>query len=132
MTADGGIEEFESPDGQTLYYIHNQRIHRMPAAGGAVSLAFERQVSQGWWSVTSAGIFFADLLVHGVEGDVINKGIKPVYRWDPASGSIEKVAEIDGQIYSPTPDFCVSPDGRRMLYSRMEIAISQVRMIEGI
>ena len=44
----------------------------------------------------------------------------------------EKVAELNGDITANTPDFCVSPDGRIMLYSRLEIAVSQVRMIEGL
>jgi hypothetical protein len=43
-----------------------------------------------------------------------------------------QVAEPNGDIISPTPDFCVSPDGRTLLYSRLEIATSQIRMTEGL
>ncbi|HJZ98570.1 MAG TPA: hypothetical protein VKE70_18800 [Candidatus Solibacter sp.] len=44
----------------------------------------------------------------------------------------QQVAELNGDVISPTPDFCVSPDGRTWLHSRLEIATSQIRMIEGL
>jgi Tol biopolymer transport system component len=132
MTTEGGSEAYESVDGQTLYYIRGQRLFRMPAAGGASSMAFDRQVWSGWWSVTLAGVLFADLAVHGAPGNLINKAKKPVYRWDATTGAIEKAADLDGDIFFQTPDFCVSPDGRTMLYSRLEVSLSQVRMIEGL
>jgi Tol biopolymer transport system component len=132
MTTDGGGEAYESPDGKTLYYIRGQQLRRMPSEGGVSSLVFDRQVTHGWWSVTSAGIFFADISKHDLQGVFINKGHKPVYRWDPVSGAVEQVAEIDGNIFWQTPDFCVSPDGRTLLYSRLEIAVAQVRMMEGL
>ncbi len=72
--------------------------------------------------MTSPGIFFVG---------TVDKGSKPVYRWDPASSAIGQVAELDGDIFWQTPDFCVSPDGKTILYSQQEISISQVRMIEG-
>jgi Tol biopolymer transport system component len=132
LTTDGGMDPFESMDGKWLYYIGSHDLHRMPAAGGQWTRVIADRISAGWWTVTAAGIFYADIEVPGLPGRVTNKGPKPVYRWDPESGRTEEVARIDGQIIAPTPDFCVSPDGLAMVYSRLEISISQIRMIDGM
>lgn len=132
LTADGGYDPFEAPDGKWLYYNQARGIRRMPANGGPWTLVVPDVVIPGWWSVTPAGIFFVDVDVPGLPAHVLNKGPKPVYRWDPASGRSSEVGRLDGGIITSTPDFCVSPDGRSLVYSRLEIAISQIRMIDGM
>jgi Tol biopolymer transport system component len=136
LTTDGGLDPFESCDGKWIYYIQARELRRIPSGGGQWTRVIEQPdapgVSNGWWSITAAGLFFVDIEVPGVPGHVLNKGPKPVYRWNPGSGRLEEVARLDGQIISATPDFCVSPDGKAMVYSRLEVAISQIRMIDGM
>jgi Tol biopolymer transport system component len=132
MTTDGASEAYEALDGQTLYFVRREQLRRMPSGGGPATVALDRRVWSGWWSVTSSGIFFADLALQGPPGVQLNKGRKAVYRWNPATGALDRVAEIDGDFVMDTPDFCVSQDGKTILYSRLEVASSQVRMIEGL
>ncbi len=132
ITTDGGYDPVESPDGKWLYYNNARGIRRMPPDGGQWTTVIPSVVIPGWWSVTPVGIFYVDVDVPGLPAHVLNKGPKPVYRFDPASGRSTEVGRLDGGIVTSTPDFCVSPDGQAMVYSRLEIAISQIRMIDGM
>jgi len=127
VTNDGGADPLESPDGRYLYYTHGAELRRIPVEGGRPEKVFAGPLADGWWSITEAGVFFVDVLLPTYGS---NEGTKPVFRLDPESGRVEEVARIEGEINRPTPDFSVARDGRSILYSRFEIAISQVRMLE--
>jgi hypothetical protein len=59
------------------------------------------------------------------------KGPKAVYFYDLRSRELRQIGTITADLQNALPDFAVSPDGSRLYYSAMEIAVSQIRMIEG-
>lgn len=129
VTSDGGFGATESPDGQTLFYTRGRELRSMPAGGGASSLVSKRAIADGWWGLAADGLYFADLY-GGDSGAVVRSGPKAIYFLNLQSGAATKIADIVGEVNRPTPDFCVSADGRTILYSILEIATSQVQMIE--
>ncbi len=130
MTRDGGFEAFESIDGKSLFYIHNQELRRMPAGGGEPSPVTDRKIGMGMWSVTGNGVYFVDIASARVAGPFA-RGSKTVDLLDPQSGTINRVGSIDGTMVTNLPDFSVSPDGKALYYSVLEVSVSQIRMIEG-
>lgn len=131
VTRDGGFEAYESMDGKTLFYTRGNELRRMPISGGSSSLFIDRPVSHGWWGVARDGVYFVDLYPGDPSRRIVSPGAKPVYRVNPFSGALTQVTSISGNVVWDTPDFCVSPDGKTLLYSLLEVSSAQIRMIEG-
>lgn len=91
-----------------------------------------RPVKHGWWGVAQDGVYFVDLFPNDPAHNAVSPGPKPVYRLNPNTGAITEVAAITGRVNPDTPDFCVSPDGKVLLYSLLEVSTSQIRMIAGL
>ena len=102
----------------------------MPVTGGAPSPVTDRQINMGLWSVAKNGIYFVDVASAHRSGAIAH-GDKPVYVLDPATGVGRRIASIAGDISTNLPDFAVSPDGKDLYYSWLEVSVSQTRMIEG-
>jgi hypothetical protein len=84
----------------------------------------------GLWSVAENGVYFVDLTSARMNGPLA-RGEKPVDLLDPASGAVRRVGTIGGDLITNLPDFSVSPDGKALYYSILEVSVSQIRMIEG-
>jgi dipeptidyl aminopeptidase/acylaminoacyl peptidase len=130
MTHDGAFEGFESADGKSLFYLHGHELRRMPAGGGEPSPVTDRMLAMGLWSVAENGVYFVDLASARTSGNLA-RGEKPVQLLDPASGAVRRVGAIGGDMFMNLPDFSVSPDGKALYYSILEVSVSQIRMIEG-
>jgi Tol biopolymer transport system component/DNA-binding winged helix-turn-helix (wHTH) protein len=131
ITTDGGIEPRESPDGKTLFYMGGTNLRSVPVAGGAWSSVLARPIADGWWELAGGGVYFADLFGGG-PGPRVLSGPKPIFFLDPRSGAMTKIADVTGDVNRATPDFCVTADGRSILYSIVEVSTSEVHMIEGM
>jgi dipeptidyl aminopeptidase/acylaminoacyl peptidase len=129
------FEPFEAPDG-TLYFERNDQIYRAAAGGSpasAVKLLIGLPTVHGWWGLGAGGIFFVDVISPPVYSvPPVSRGDKPVYFFDPRTGARRQIGIIGGDLVGYLPNFAVSPDGSSIYYSVLEVAVSQIRMIEGI
>ncbi len=124
VTADGGVEAYESPDGAWLYFNRERELRRQPVSGGEAEHVLDG-VWHGWWTVTSQGVYFADLSEgYGPEA------AKPVNFYSFEAHRIKRVASIEGEVFPDLPDFCVSPDGRRMLYGIERLSNADIHMLD--
>jgi Tol biopolymer transport system component len=58
ITRQGGLMPKESPDGQTVYYIKNDRVWKVPAGGGAEERVCSEPVDEYNFTVAVKGIYF--------------------------------------------------------------------------
>ena len=124
VTTGGGFEAYESPDGAWLYFNRERELLRQQAGGGPEEHVLNG-LWHGWWTVTSQGIYFADLSEgYGPTAP------KPVNFYSFGTRRIARIAAIDGEIYPDRPDFCVSPDGRRLLYGIERTSNADIHMLD--
>ena len=122
VTTEGGFAAFESPDREALFYVKRNApgIWRRPASGGKeerVTAALEPQ-DWGNWAVTEQGLYF-------VRRDE-DKAVVVVR--DLRSGEEEIVAVVDR--LTQRPSLAISPDGRWMLYGRLDRDESDLLLVE--
>ncbi|MDQ5872985.1 MAG: hypothetical protein M3547_12370, partial [Acidobacteriota bacterium] len=121
MTVNGGWIVSEGPDGAHLYYIDipmaAKPVWRMPAAGGEPVKVVDGVA--GWFfRAARTGIYYAD---------------KPAERTrllfhDYATGRSTTVSEDLGSIsFAPG----ISPDGRTILYSRVDSTVDDLMLVEN-
>jgi Tol biopolymer transport system component len=124
----GGVEAFESADGQYVYYdkTGTRTLWRIPAGGGKEELAVEAPIRHGHWAVLKDGLL------------ILNPEAQPtptLERFHSASGRRETLRPLElGQITVSgftTPAVAVSPDGRWILYVNMERNTSDLMLVEG-
>lgn len=124
VTNGGGFEAYESPDGAWLYFNRGTGLWRQPVSGGPAERILD-SVRHGWWTVTSQGIYFVDL------SEGIGPAVpKPVNFYSFATRRISRIAAIDGEVNLELPDFCVSPDGGRMIYGVERVSNADIHMLE--
>jgi Tol biopolymer transport system component len=113
VTSDGGFVALESRDGQWLYYSRNDRagLWRMPTNGGATSRVTARLLPEdsGGWGVLDDGVYW---LERRDDADA-----PPELVVARADGSAPQRLAVVPEMAWPGVD--VSPDGRRVLYSRL-------------
>jgi len=105
VTFGGGCEGYESPDGQTLYYIQDRDragLWAIPTSGGP-----ERQVLpniwQGSWSVTDEAIYYLALPA------------KQLFRYDLATARVTHSGHLgDGRAIQPF--LSVTHDGESIVW----------------
>lgn len=126
VTAQGGFEAFESPDGQWLYYTKNRglpSIWRLPVAGGDESpvLDFHSSDYSRYWQIVSQGIYFATL----------EAGQTRIKFFSFASAKTLPVATPEKALAQGDIGLTVSPDGRWLLYSQLDEKVGDIMMLEG-
>ncbi|MGA3040007.1 MAG: winged helix-turn-helix domain-containing protein [Bryobacteraceae bacterium] len=145
LTIQGGADAFESTDGAWLYFTRaygvdlwrsqGSDLWRMPMVNGkpnesAAEVVIRDLVSQGWWGLAQNGIFFADIrLAKLVAHPAVTP--KPVYFFDPVTRRMRQVATITRRMYYFRPDFCVAPDGSRILYSQLDVQNIDLTMVRN-
>ncbi len=122
ITQQGGFEAFESPDGKYLYYHKANAIWRVAAQGGEETRLVEG-VHWGCWAVTERGICF------------LNRSATPRFAIEMfhfATQQISQLANVekDPNIISP-PGFAVSPDGRWILFKRIDQSDNDILLVEN-
>jgi Tol biopolymer transport system component len=129
---DGAFEAFESEDSSTLYYIRDRELRRIPREGGVSTPVIKDLIAHGWWGLARGGIYYVDMWDPSLYSvPPVSKGVKKVYFLNPNTGARRQIATIAGDLIGYFPDFCVSPDGSQIYFSVIEIAVSQIRMIEA-
>jgi Tol biopolymer transport system component len=122
VTRRGGFEVIESPDGNFLYYIKTREergIWVVPAHGGEETLLFG-QAEQSHWAVWQEGIYFFGPDAAGVA----------IKFFTFAARQVTQVAALEKGT-SLGLGFSVSPDGRHILFSRIDRMISDIMLVEN-
>ena len=122
VTKRGGFEAIESPDGNFLYYIKTREergIWVVPAQGGEETLLFG-QAEQSHWAVGQQGIYFFGPDAAGVA----------IKFFSFAARQVTQIAALEKGT-SLGLGFSVSPDGRHILFSRVDRMISDIMLVEN-
>jgi Tol biopolymer transport system component/DNA-binding winged helix-turn-helix (wHTH) protein len=122
VTQQGGFVPFESIDGRLLYYHKRGGIWRMPVEGGEETRVLD-QVEWGYWAVTEQGICF------------LNRQAQPrpaIELFDVATGQLKRIATVEPDLGFPVPPgFAVAPDGRWLLYKRVDQSDNDIMLVEN-
>jgi hypothetical protein len=146
VTRNGGGTAFESPDGQSLYYIKGRwqgSLWKRPVGGGEESQVLP-SVYYRDFSLVNEGIYFIP--------EVGADGKSSLQFLSFATGKVKTVAPISGSpthglTVSPQPGpraarpgsisgiptygLTVSPDGRSLLFSRRDEVVSDLMLVEN-
>jgi len=126
VTKKHGFAALESPDGKTLFYdknmgppdfLVNGGLWKVPVEGGEETLVFRELYAgeSGLWDLTGEGIYFN-------HADAIK-----FYNF--ATRRITQVAKPE--LPKPPRGLAVSPDGRWILLTQMDIQTSHIMLIEN-
>jgi hypothetical protein len=127
ITRSGGLEAKESPDGSTLYFIHNGparlgRLWRLPLPSGEESPIRELEaINLGrQWTLTKLGIYY-----------ILRTESPSICFFDFASRRSNVLFGIANKPAFGSPGPSLSPDGRSLLYSQVEREGSNVMLLEN-
>jgi Tol biopolymer transport system component/DNA-binding winged helix-turn-helix (wHTH) protein len=126
ITEQGGFEGFESFDGKHLYFTKGRAVPglwRVPTAGGQEEFVTSHHQAGLWryWRVTEQGIYFATATSAGAMLEFYSFTTK----------QISEVARLTRGVERYLPGLAVSPDGRSLLYCRMDRSGSDIMMVEN-
>jgi Tol biopolymer transport system component len=121
----GGFAAFESSDGAFLYYVKADQpgIWRMPARGGDETRVLSRPSPENWgdWALFDHGIYYLD------ESDS-----KPAIRYFTfTTRKSRKIANLESLPPEGDPGFAVSPDQKRIVFSRVDISSVDLMLVEN-
>lgn len=128
LTRHGGAEAAESPDGHTIYYTQVPQVGpglwSVPSGGGDEVRILD-SVRFGYWTVARHGIYFLDF-------DVPGNAPRPVKFFSLQSRVITQVGAVDNKVlWTSTPGFAISPDGRWLLYSSLESRDADLMLVDN-
>jgi Tol biopolymer transport system component len=133
VTNAAGQAPLESPDGAYLYYVgaidKPSALWRMPASGGAPDKVLDGVVL-GNYVVLPRGIYYLDRPtdVGGVHYVDLPTGEARLQYFDFATRRSTTVASNLGNVDAT---LAVSPDGRTILYTRMEPPVDDLMLVEN-
>jgi dipeptidyl aminopeptidase/acylaminoacyl peptidase len=121
VTNNGGYVAFESPDRDFVYYTQTSTapsaLWRVPTAGGPPRKVLEGVIRRAF-TVLEKGIYYIDR----------PSGETQLQFFDFATGKSTIVARNLGEIGF---GLTASPDGRTILYSRLDSAVNDVMLVEN-
>jgi Tol biopolymer transport system component len=123
VTHGGGSLAYESADGKTLFFtrpIANAPLFALPLAGGPERRVLECVPGRGF-AVGPGGVYHL-----GCGADP--RGV-PLYLLDPATGQDRLLGKLEQAL--PISGLTVSPDGKTILYVKLENKGSDLMMIEN-
>ncbi len=122
VTRQGGFAAEESADGTTLYYTRSQgssELWSAPAQGGEETRVLPLVISRGF-TVSEKGIWF--LSRPGPQAPV-------TLNWlDLPAGTVRTLASIPRLV---SQGLSASPDGKRLIYTQVDRAGSDLMLVEG-
>jgi hypothetical protein len=124
ITRHGGLEAFESPDGQFLYYTKRSRksgFWRMPLRGGEETFVPELEsVANRYWENSAQGIYF------------VSPSKTPALKlFHFADGATSPIMDLP---VPPAPvhrGITIAPDGRSFLYMQADVPISNIMIVNN-
>jgi Tol biopolymer transport system component len=126
VTTGEALRGFPSPDGRLLYFVRSADtpgLWLVPADGGRETLILSN-VRDGYWAVADSGIFF---VVPRREGPTVSEGLK---FFAFATGTVSILPAPPGGWGYLTPGFSAARDGRFVLWTRTDNAISDLMLID--
>jgi len=125
VTKHGAFQAFESTDGRFLYYCKNYTdapgIWKMPTEGGEEVRVLDQEAVQHW-ALLSRGVC------------LINPGATPatIDFFEFASKRLKHLTAVDlGPNANAPSGFAVSPDGKWVLYTRVDQLDSDIMLVEN-
>jgi Tol biopolymer transport system component len=147
VTTGGGHESFESPDGKMLYYqfrdagLRSISTNETSPKAGAVLIP---GVRQSFWAVGNKGIYFvefdeasknsrrgSDPYLFAEWGSLLSKVSWPIRLYDFETHKTKQIGVIERAVNLDHPAFSVTRDGRRIAWSQIDHAESDLMMIEN-
>jgi len=128
VTRQGGFEAFESADGKFIFYskwIGPPGIWRAPVEGGEETLVLDLQKTghRRSWAIAEKGVYFA-------AAETATRSVVEFFSF--ATGRVERrVATLERAIKQGPPGLEVSPDGRWLLYTRIDQSGSDIMLMEN-
>jgi Tol biopolymer transport system component len=125
LTSRGGFASFEASDGRTVYYskgIGVLGVFQMPVAEGLLEGPESRLLD----SVVPSAFCVAKKRLYFIEGKVDHYGENLKYL-DLTSGRVFMIAPIHHPVYI---GLTVSPDGRTLLYTQIDLVNSDLMMLD--
>jgi Tol biopolymer transport system component len=127
ITKQGGFESAESKDGSVLYYTKERRvagIWSVPTGGGEETRVFDLHKAGYWryWTLHDEGIYFAT---------AANPARPLVEFFNLATGKAREIATLEKPIMTGTAGLAVSPDGRWLLYTQIDLNGRDLMLVEN-
>jgi Tol biopolymer transport system component len=124
VTSGGGVSAFESGDGKFVYYAKRGKtgLWRMPVEAGPPEERVSELGHPYFWGMSQEQPCFLDFLKEQVTTSCLNLSTKRL--------STVATFPNDGQIRPTGPSFAVSPDGRWILYSRIEREEADLMLVD--
>jgi hypothetical protein len=121
VTKNGGVYGVESADGQSFYYSKNEvpGVWKMPVSGGEETHILDQPESWWDWGLARNGIYFIRYQepLHDATLEF----------FDFATNKTSTISTLD----KPFEGLAVSPDGRTVLYSRLESFQSNIMLVKN-
>jgi len=115
------MDSFESVDGKFLFYRRDGSLWRMPVQGGESTRVLEK-VAFASWRVLGNGICYLDVRVRPAQLKLLDLGSGHTTSF----GTLELGPRLPGAI-----GFDVSPDGRWVIYVRVDASNSDIMLVEN-
>ena len=119
VTKHGGTGPLESPDGKTLYFVKKDGVWKMPVEGGEEKQLIA-DVYRVNYAVTDRGIYFTPRNARD--------GSSSVQFFDFATGRATSIVRITKPL---DLGIGVSPDGRTLLYSQVDVTGSNLMLVDN-
>jgi eukaryotic-like serine/threonine-protein kinase len=122
MTQGSGQDPAASPDGKWIYFARGRSLCKIPPDGGQEIEVLPRGslIAQASFTVRASGIYF----VGPPDGDARTFPLR-LLRF--ADGKTVELARLDRQ---PWLEFSVSPDEKRLLFTRLDSSINEIMLVE--
>ena len=121
ITRGGARSGFESDDGQWLYYVNESKLWRVSIDGGETEWLADN-VHSHKWRLAKSGAYYTPALPRPGESS------SQIRYFDFDSRQSRLVLEVDGTVQY---GMAVSPDERRLLFTKAEPVESDLMLIEG-
>jgi hypothetical protein len=131
VTRHGGVNACESDDGRTLYFakdIEAAGLWKMPVAGGEEVQVLDVPEARRWGAVAYAS--------RGVYYIARETGVRRAFPWtiffyDFASQETTRVVQLDKPLGYFARSLALSPDGRWLLFSQVDMSGSDLMLLEN-